>query len=68
MTVVDIDNNRIRSAIRIWVVHALLDVWPQAWTSQAQMGVSQLTADSIVGHELITVSAETWPRGDRNQP
>ena len=26
MTVVDTDNNRNRSAIRIWVVHAWLDV------------------------------------------
>jgi len=30
MTVVDTDNNRIRSAIRIWVVHAWLDVCTQA--------------------------------------
>jgi len=30
MPVVDTDNNRIRSAIRIWVVHAWLDVCTQA--------------------------------------
>ena len=63
MTVVDTDNNRIRSTIRIWVVHACRRAYEQArreWESELQHVNSLQTLlyrqGEKVGHELITVS------------
>jgi len=50
MTVVDTDNNRIRTAIRIWVVHTWLDV------CTVHSSVNKPGANGRVGYNTLTHS------------